>query len=160
MMKTYVVGALALLLWLPFACTEQPQSPPGVQQVSAPAPEIELAVLMGRMQLYMNKLYFAGIHNNEPLRDFYIHELEEIMEDIRDGEVTHDGVDISTNIKLFGLDQLEVFEKAIENNEDFKASYNIFVQACNSCHMASKYPFIIIKEPTNPVFDNQVYEVQ
>lgn len=150
-------------LFLAVSCNQTNQQPPGVSNPNSPVleKEVELVALMGRMQLYMNKMYFAGINENEELLDFYIHELEEAIEEIEDGEVMHEGVDISQNMQMYGSPQLEAFEEAIANNsKDFKSAYNGFVNACNSCHTASKYPFIIIKEPTKPVFDNQVYESQ
>jgi hypothetical protein len=163
-MKAWIfVSILITAVLFQTGCDSGNQPAPGLSSTPAQhaAPEIELAVIMGRMQLYMNKLYFAGIGNNKELRDFYIHEIEEAMEDLVDGKVMHDGVDISQNMEMFGVAQLDVFEKAIEANPDqFKEAYNAFVNACNSCHIASKYPFIIIKEPTTPVFDNQVYEAK
>lgn len=158
----WIVAVFASLIFA-ISCNQTSQQPPGISNENSPVleQEIELAVLMGRMQLYMNKLYFAGINGNDELRDFYIHELEEITEEIEDGEVMHEGVNISQNMQMYGSAQLKAFEEAVaDNSKDFKSAYNGFVNACNSCHTASKYPFIIIKEPTKPVFDNQVYESQ
>ena len=122
--------------------------------------EPELAIYMGRLQLYMNKLYFAGINQNDALAAFYIHELEEALEEIVAAKIVDEGIDISMNTQLFGLNQLENFEKQIENKStDFNDAYALLVKSCNNCHAVSKHPFIVIKEPTNPVFDNQVYEV-
>lgn len=158
-----VILTLATAIFLPAACNQVQSPPPGASDEPTPPAElqheVELVAVMGRMQLYMNKLYFAGINDNKELRDFYVHEIEEAIEEIVDGSVTHEGVDISTNMEMYGATQLEVFEKALAENNDFKDAYNNFVNACNSCHKASKYPFIIIKEPTNMVFDNQVYTV-
>ena len=156
-----VIGFAALLFAI--SCNQPNQQPPGISNSNSPIveKEVELVALMGRMQLFMNKLYFAGINENKELRDFYVHELEETMEEIEEGEVIHEGVNISQNMQMFGTAQLEVFEEALaENSTDFKTAYNGFVNACNSCHTASKYPFIIIKAPEKPVFDNQVYESQ
>lgn len=158
----WIIAVFALLLFA-ISCSQTNQQAPGVTTQESPVlkKEVELVALMGRMQLFMNKLYFAGIGKNKELRDFYIHEIEEAMEEIEEGEVMHEGVNISQNMQMYGSAQLEVFEEALaENNKDFKTAYKGLVNACNSCHMASKYPFIIIKEPTKPVFDNQVYESQ
>lgn len=150
-------------------CSNSTSTPPGAKvQAGVSSDEddhehehgVELVLLMGRMQLFMNKLYFAGTGNNPQLRDFYVHEMEEIMEEIAEGEVMHEGVNISQNMKMYGVAQLEAFEEALEAGKDFTGAYNGLVNACNSCHTASKYPFIIIKEPTKPVFDNQVYSAE
>lgn len=162
MKKLFWIAAVVVAFVVQPGCNSTSGPAPGTstQPIQEAEPEIELAISMGRMQLFMNKLYFAGIAGNAELRDFYIHEIEEAMDEIAQADVKEDGVDISQNIEMFGLAQIEVFEKAIaENPEQFTEAYNAFVNACNSCHTASKYPFIIIKEPTNPVFDNQVYEV-
>lgn len=160
--STWIIVGFASLIFA-ISCNQTSQQPPGINNQNSPVleQEVELVALMGRMQLYMNKLYFAGINENKELRDFYIHEIEETIEEIEDGEVMHEGVNISQNMQMYGSAQLEVFEEALaDNSKDFKSAYNGFVNACNSCHTASKYPFIIIKEPTKPVFDNQVYESQ
>lgn len=153
---------VGLLLVGPVACTES-TSPPGVESNhhdDEHEESVDLIMLMGRLQLFMNKLYFSGINNNGPLSEFYIHEIEETMEEIAEGEVTHEGVDISANMESFGLAPLENLERAIESGKDFKDAYNGLVSSCNACHQASKYPFIIIKEPTNMIFDNQVYTTE
>lgn len=165
LIKFAIVTFIFTGLLLPTACNQVQNSPPGVSENKKAAvdqghEEIELAIVMGRMQLYMNKLYFSGINNNNELRDFYVHELEEAMDEIVEGNVMDDGVDISQNMEMYGTAQLEVFEKSMAGDKAFKDAYNNLVNACNSCHKASKYPFIIIKEPTNMVFDNQVYTVE
>jgi hypothetical protein len=120
--------------------------------------DLELAVFMGRMQIFMNKLYFSGIANNAELIEFYLHEIEEAMEEVEHANIIDDGVDISANMKLFGVNQIENLENSLKSGQDFKEAYGVLVTSCNNCHTASKHPFIIIKEPTNPVLDNQVYE--
>lgn len=161
LLKSPVVLGLMILL-IAAACNQvqNPTPEPASDSTDNHDKEVELALIMSRLQLYMNKLYFSGINDNTELRDFYVHEIEESMEEISGGNVTHEGVDISQNMQMFGLSQLEVFEQALAEEADFSEAYGDFVNACNSCHTASKYPFIIIKEPTNPVFDNQVYEIQ
>jgi hypothetical protein len=158
-MKHSILIAAIILVSAFFACTNQNEPAPGTAPATEPHYEVDLVQSMGRMQLYMNKMYFAGINGNSELRDFYVHEIEETMESIEEGHVMHEGVNISQNMKLFGLDQLEVFERAISaDTTGFRNAYGQFLLSCNNCHTASKYPFIVIKEPTNPVFDNQVYE--
>jgi hypothetical protein len=149
--------ALTFYLFSKMPVTSSTEDKPTTE---VPTEEPELAIHMGRLQLYMNKLYFAGINQNDALAAFYIHELEEAMEEIVAAKIVDEGIDISMNTQLFGLNQLENFEKQIENNStDFTEAYALLVKSCNNCHSVSKHPFIVIKEPTNPVFDNQVYEV-
>lgn len=162
--KTLVALAIAAVLIMPVACTESNVSTESTAhhhgEHDNDEESVDLIMLMGRLQLFMNKLYFSGINNNEALIDFYVHEMEEAMEVIAEGEVSHGGVDISTKMESFGLAQLELFEDAIESGKDFKDAYNGLVASCNGCHQATKYPFIIIAEPTNMIFDNQVYTTE
>ncbi len=158
-MKNIIAAAVILLLTSVTACNS------GNNQAAQPVTghhhaEVDLVSSMSSLLLFMNKLYFAGINNNEPLRDFYIHEMEEIMEKIAEGNVEHEGVDISANIKTFGLSQLELFERALESDRMFEEVYSEFLNSCNSCHIVSKYPFIKIGVPKTPALDNQIFEVQ
>ena len=53
--------------------------------------ELEVAVLMQRFQWNVNKLYFAGMANNKPLANFYLHELEESMEELAEHPIEENG---------------------------------------------------------------------
>ena len=53
--------------------------------------ELEVAVLMQRFQWNVNKLYFAGMAGNKPLAGFYLHELEESMEELAEHPIEENG---------------------------------------------------------------------
>lgn len=162
-MKQIFVAATVFLLAAVTACNtnNSQQSAPTSQAEGHhhEDSEIDLVMMMGRLQLFMNKLYFAGVNDNAELRDFYVHEIEETMEEIAEGNVQHEGVDISSNMKTYGLSQLELFEKALESDRGFDEVYSEFINSCNSCHIVSKYPFIKITVPSTPALDNQVFEL-
>lgn len=124
--------------------------------------EYELAVTMGRMQIYMNKLWFAGKRGNWDLAGFYIHETEECMEEIESKNLKEEGVELSSAIKDWGLNPLSELEKTIKDKDSklFLNKYSLMVANCNSCHVATQKSFIKITEPTTPVFTNQVYSTK
>ena len=121
--------------------------------------EIEVAVVMSHIQRHANKLFFAGNKANWPLASFYVHELEESMEEIEDGHIIEDDINISTLMKAMGIPALEVLEDAIEkkNVEEFNSAYINLLTNCNNCHQASGHPYIVIINPTTPALDNQQF---
>ena len=67
---------------------------------------------MGRIQRYHQKLWLAGEAGNTELAKFYLHEMEEAMEEIAEGHVVEDSVDVSANMRTYGLATVELVEKA------------------------------------------------
>jgi hypothetical protein len=125
--------------------------------LASPAPAEELSVLMLRLQTHMDKIFWAGKAQNWPLAAFYAHELEETLEAITKAKIVDEGVNVSAlaNPMLGGA--LSGLEGAVKKKSGFEAAYSTTVKACNGCHAATKHPFIRIKIPTRPIFDNQVY---
>lgn len=129
-------------------------------QIANSHTEEELAVHMNYMQLYMNKLWFAGSADNFKLAGFYTHELEEIAEDIVKSEIMEDGHDISNLMKIMLLPAIKSLEDAVkeQNTALFKEGYTRMVNTCNACHTTTEHEFIKIIQPKTPVFDNQDYQ--
>ncbi|MFZ5553764.1 MAG: hypothetical protein ACOZCO_11670 [Bacteroidota bacterium] len=123
--------------------------------------KLELVHYMARMQVFHAKLWFAGINDNTELAKFYIHELEEEMEAIADAGVMDEGVNISKNMEIFGLTNLQILEEQMEKKSDFKAAFEVFTSSsCNGCHISSKHPYIVIKTPESNPFFNQEFSVK
>ena len=120
----------------------------------------ELAIVMARMQTYMQKLHFAGQNQNWKLAQFYTHELEETMEDIIDHKVTDDGKDISNLVKTMAFPNIEKLEKTIESQDktSFVEGYQLLLRSCNNCHVSSNHKFIKITTPKNEDFINQDFK--
>jgi hypothetical protein len=133
-----------------------------IEKNNIPTPEareFELATEMGKLQYFSNKLYFSLKGKNQPLVNFYIHEMEESFEAIEEANVIEDGVSISDNIKAYGLKGIKNFERFIEQSpEQFEEHYQNLINACNSCHLVSKHGFIKITVPTTPIVSNQNFE--
>ena len=121
--------------------------------------EIEVADIMTKLQRYMNKMWFAQMHSNWPLTEFYIEEMEETMELLSASGVIEDNIDISGLMVKFGLNPLGKFKHIVEkrNLEEITESYTDLVANCNNCHKLSDHSFVVITEPVTPVYDNQDY---
>lgn len=109
--------------------------------------------LMGGLQNHHNKLWFAGTNENWELADFALHELEEIVEDIK---TIH--ADRKETQSIFIIEPaLEAMDEAVDNQNlnQFKEQYINLTNACNTCHKATGFEFISIKTPTLPSYSNQ-----
>ena len=109
--------------------------------------------LMGGLQNHHNKLWFAGTNENWELADFALHELEEIVEDIK---TIH--ADRKETQSIFIIEPaLEAMDEAVDNQNlsQFKEEYINLTNACNTCHKATGYEFISIQTPTLPSYTNQ-----
>jgi hypothetical protein len=122
--------------------------------------EIELGVVMGHIQRYTDKLYFAGLHQNWPLANFYLHELEETTESIIGANVVDDGINVSDLMKTMLEPKIEALEAKVKAKDaaGFKADYQLLVNTCNACHAASQHPFIQIIVPEEPTYKNQQFK--
>lgn len=125
-----------------------------------PAP-IEIAHFMTRIQVFHNKLYFAGINKNNRLAQFYLNELVEEMGSIAEAGIFEVDVNISDNIKTYGIKQVEWMRGQIEKGFDsFEADFESLTTSCNTCHMMTGHDYVKIAVPTAPIFTNQNYQPQ
>jgi cytochrome c556 len=120
---------------------------------------LEIAHFMTRIQVFHNKLYFAGINKNTRLAQFYLNELEEEMGSIAEAGIFEVDVNISDNIKTYGIKQVEIMRTQIEKGFDtFESDFEILTTSCNSCHTVTKHDYVQIMTPTAPMFTNQKYQ--
>ena len=114
--------------------------------------EIELAHLMANLQYFLHKTGLSITTTDPRLAEFYIHELEESIEEI-EGIKDYEGYPIGELTKAMLLPSFDIFEKSIKKN-DAKAAHSAYlnlIQACNNCHTATKHEFIKIKHiESNP----------
>lgn len=108
---------------------------------------------MGKVQTRHSKLWFAGVNENWELAEFEMHELEEVIEDIR---TVYPNREETQSLPIIEP-SLETVNNAIKQRdaEVFKKGYLTLTNACNSCHQATKVEFIKIKTPTIPPHSNQ-----
>lgn len=127
--------------------------PSAVEEVE----EIEVAEVMGRLQRFHEKWWAAGSAGNATLAAFYLHEMEESMEEIIDADVVEDGVSLAPLMRSFGVANIEKLEKILEKDgvKAMHAQGAVLVEACNACHGSAGYPFLRIRVPANSSFPDQ-----
>lgn len=107
-----------------------------------------LHILMETMQTYMHKYNLSVLENNGELAGFYLHELEEVSEEIIDNIDEYDGHPISNLTETMFLPVIEQAETALENGspDEIRKSASLLVQSCNNCHQATDHGYIKIRE--------------
>lgn len=132
----------------------------GTDSVKLKEVAFEVAPVMGRLQVYANKLWFAGSAGNWPLAQFYVHEIEEGFEEVEHSGAVENGVDLEKAVKEWGLTPLKKLEESVENKDKalFVTEYNNMTINCSGCHVTTQHNYIKIIVPTSPVFTNQQYK--
>lgn len=132
-----------------------------VQKVSTHAEEeAVLLSAMERFQRFGSKLWFAGEYQNWELAAFYIHEIEEVIEELEASDIQEEGQNIAELVaKLPAPALLDVEEGVLaKDHRRFQQGYHRLVNACNSCHVATKKPFIQIGIPAKSSMANQIFQ--
>ena len=108
--------------------------------------DVELAEPMSRLHYYSQKLGFAIQAENEQLADFYLHEMEELNEDVQKTVPEYEGHPIAELMKGMFEPALEAQEAALASGDWSQArrSYSDMIQTCNSCHIVTDHGFIRI----------------
>ena len=112
-----------------------------------------LGEFMTNVQIHHAKLWFAGINENWELADFEIHEINELVEDIRNFNADRPEVK-SINIMQASIDSVSA---AIQQKKpgSFKTAYTLLTNTCNDCHRNTQHGFNVVKIPDQPPFSNQ-----
>lgn len=112
---------------------------------------------MGRIQRYHQKWWASGHAGNAELAGFYLHEMEEAMEEIADAKVIDEGIDVSANMRTYGLAAIEALETKLNDQgvEAMHADAGLLANTCNTCHQVCDHPYIRIVPPTAVFFPDQ-----
>jgi len=135
-----LLGALgALVLFLPHP------------MVSLADETIELVDYMVKLQYFSHKTGLSIQAKNEPLTRFYLHELEEIIGNLKKVK-EYDGHPISALAQEILEPAFEKLEKSVEAKQltRAQADYEAMLHACNNCHKSTAHGFIKIEQR----FDN------
>ncbi|MBK9289596.1 MAG: hypothetical protein IPN38_18470 [Flavobacteriales bacterium] len=126
---------------------------------AAPAPDFEVAIYMGRIQVYMHKLYWAGMAKNLPLAEFYRHEIKEVMEEVAKAGVVEDGINVSEKMSLYGIRTIDGMKAHFKEKglEGFTEQYAGLVNTCNTCHRETGHPMIQVQVPMENRYTDQVF---
>lgn len=156
MNKLYAALILVLIilsgyLWNKVSVLEQKvaaQSEPGLYQT------------MTQMQQIVHKLSYAIEFQNEALADFYIHELEELTEDLTESGMVYHGHPVAELTQSVLEPAIERLEDAVEFSDwtGIRDHFNGLISSCNSCHVTTGYPEIVITERAESNPFNQRFE--
>lgn len=119
----------------------------------------DLGDVMETVQLRHFKLSYAGTVKNWPLADY---ELSQIRKSLREAAKLYPSFANVPMAKLIGeisepaLDRLDAAIKA-HDSAAFSQGFSRLTQACNSCHKAAGFGFIVIRVPTASPFSNQSF---
>jgi hypothetical protein len=108
--------------------------------------EPELATFMGHLQTMAHKLNLSIVAENPELSAFYLHEVEEVLEQIEELFPNYDGYPVSEMVTAFAMRALDPVDDALvaEDWTFASQSFGHFVESCNACHGATGHPFIQI----------------
>ena len=115
----------------------------------------ELAPYMATQQHYAHKLGLAIQSKNKPLAEFYLEELEEGFEVIEKKFPTYDNYPIASLVKSVFDPAKPALEKTLAAPDWPAASmaYSNLLNACNTCHSATKHEFVKIVVPASNPFN-------
>lgn len=129
------------------ADTSAASKPPAMQasEDSATTEAAELAVLMGRMQRYTEKLGYSVQGKNPPLVGFYLDKIGAVYEQVAEIEM-YDGMPIAHPAGVILKPALPPLRASVEagNWEESWGYYTMLVNACNRCHTATTRQYIEI----------------
>lgn len=119
--------------------------------------DLEVAVIMGRIQRYHQKLWLAGKEGNTELARFYLHEIDEAMKEISEGGVVDEGVNVSDQMEIYGLPIINKLTEVLDSNGvvAMHGRAGELVGACNACHASTDHGYIRIQVPSAVNFPDQ-----
>jgi hypothetical protein len=136
-------------------------APPAITQ---PGPNVSvepyvprLADIMNALQLRHLKLYFAARAQNWELADF---ELRQARAGLAEAALLYSGLPV-TNITTLAAPVQALSDAAKAKDErKFMEAFGQLTNGCNACHQSMERKFIVIAQPTQPPFTNQVFTPQ
>ena len=135
MKKLYLSFGLALYFICPVSFIQASESE-----------EIELAHIMSNLQYFMHKIGLSIAAENNKLAKFYVHEFEEMVEEVLEIE-SYDNYPIGQLTKSILLPIFLTLGEKI-NSENMQAAnegYEKVIDACNNCHTKTNHEFIKIQ---------------
>lgn len=112
-----------------------------------------LVAAMGYMQRYLHKLDLSVQAENARLAGYYIHELEELVEELEDAAVVYEGHQVGALTDSMLPPAIETLENALETGGDAEAAVGALVAQCNACHVATERPWLKIERARNNPFN-------
>ena len=115
--------------------------------------DVHLVDMMSALQTFMHKTGLSLHAGNLELADFYLHETEEVLSEVGTIE-SYDGQPVGLlSAEMLGP-AIHELEEAVdgESPEAARAAYQVVLEACNACHLATGFGFIKVvdKSTENP----------
>lgn len=160
---------LLLIIALTFSCKSTPDESPLAVEPAPPAKveaevgdgaeeahEVEIGDLMYAISRRFANIWYAGEAGNAPLVKYQTHEIEEIIEKLEKSGVREGKVLIGAELNKTVVPHLEALETAAEagNMDDFRAAYDKAITSCNSCHVQTGHPYLVVIRPTHDAYSN------
>ena len=119
----------------------------------------ELASYMGMLQRLTHKLSLSAAAGNTELVGFYLHESEELLEDIQKEVPEYEAMPIALLVERISLPAYQGLETLLAKKDTeitakaLKKASESVIDSCNQCHQATKHGFIKITTSTNNPFN-------
>jgi hypothetical protein len=145
------------------AVAAEPAAPRGAAPLGAAMPAEEVFnpgvgdMMNSIIQPHHAKLGLALREQNWPLAFYLVRQLRQGFDSIARVHPKWRNMSIDEMIDTVTSKPLRDLEEAIKgrNGERFAAAYGDLTEACNSCHAAVNYSFIVIQAPEQSAFPNQ-----
>ncbi len=112
----------------------------------------DLISCMDSLQNFSHKLSLSIDFKNQELSNFYLHEIEEVIEDLNEIEHYHE-IPIQKLTKAILEPSFKELEKVVKENDWKQASKKMdkMIQSCNQCHRSVGFDYIqIVRTTQNP----------
>jgi cytochrome c553 len=118
--------------------------------------EVHLGESMNVLSRRFSAVWFAGKAGNAEMVDYQIHEIEELVEELKPAAPHENGIDVVERLETDILTGLEDVEKAVDASDPqaFEASYRRVMNSCGGCHHNTGHGFIKPKIPDYNPYPN------
>jgi hypothetical protein len=123
------------------------------------AESTEPAPYMIALQHYSAKLGYAINARNARLAEFYLHEVEEVLEELIEKVPQHDDLPVAQFAQTILVPELPPLHDVVDSADwpAADARYLNLIDACNRCHGSTQHEYIIITPATGPPPFNQQF---
>ena len=156
---------LLLIIALTFSCKSKQEEAPKAEE---PAPlvevgdsaeeahEVEIGDLMYAISRRYANIWYAGEAGNAALVKYQTHEIEEIIEELEESGVREGKILVGAELTKTIVPHLEAMETAVEagNMDNFRAAYDKAITSCNSCHVQTGHPYLVVIRPAQDPYSN------
>ena len=109
--------------------------------------DVQLVDKMGALQYFMHKAGLSIRGGSLELADFYLHEIEEVLEKVEEIE-SYDGQPMGQLSGAMLGPSFHALEEAVDSGDPEAAlsAYKVVLDACNACHVATQFGFIKLED--------------